>query len=385
MIPYGCQSISTSDIDAVVKVLRSDFLTQGPLVPRFERAVADKVGAKYGVVVNSATSALHIACLALGLGPGDWLWTSANTFVASANCGHYCGARVDFVDIDPHTYNMSPEALAVKLEQAARFGTLPKVVIPVHFAGQSCEMAQIHALSERYDFKIIEDASHSIGGKYRAEPIGNGRFSDITIFSFHPVKIITTGEGGVALTNDTELAARMQLLRTHGITRDPLQMKNVVQGTWYYEQQDLGFNYRMTDFQAALGLSQLERLESFVARRQSLASTYNEAIADLPLILPFQNPDAHSAVHLYVIQVDTDHSPLNRLSLFESLRKAGIGVGVHYIPVHLHPYYRDLGFGMGSFPEAEYYYTRALSLPLYAGLTEDDQAKVIETLKMCLS
>lgn len=384
MIPYGRQDITEADIAAVVEVLQSDWLTQGPTVPRFEQAIASKVGAQYAVAVNSATSALHLACLALDLGPGDWLWTSPNTFVASANCGLYCGAKVDFVDIDPLTYNLSVEALTLKLEQAERSGTLPKVVIPVHFSGQSCNMAEIHALSQRYGFKIIEDASHAIGSRYKGQPVGNCRYSDVTVFSFHPVKIITTAEGGMALTNNSMLAERMQCLRAHGITRDPQQIQDKSQGAFYYEQIDLGFNYRMTDIQAALGLSQLERLEQFVTQRQHLASVYDRSLIDLPLVRPFQHPDTYSAFHLYVVQVDVNHSPLDRRMLLDYLRKAGIGVNVHYIPVHTHPYYRKINASKMQFTEAENYYAKAITLPLFFGLQESQQSEIIEVLTKVL-
>jgi UDP-4-amino-4,6-dideoxy-N-acetyl-beta-L-altrosamine transaminase len=380
MIPYGRQNIDQDDIAAVNNVLQSDWLTQGPMVPRFEQAIANKVGAAHGVAVNSATSALHIACLALKLGSGDYLWTSPNTFVASANCALYCGANVDFVDIDPNTYNMSVKALRAKLEQSARSGKLPKIVIPVHFAGQSCEMIEIHALSLQYGFKIIEDASHAIGGKYKNKLIGNGDYSDITIFSFHPVKMITTGEGGMAMTNHVELAEHMRLLRSHGITREPLQMNNVAQPAWYYEQLELGFNYRMTDIQAALGLSQLGRLDEFVRKRQYIASVYDKELANLPIILPFQHPDTASAFHLYVIQVEDQRTTLDRNDLFTKLRKVGIGVNVHYIPVHMQPYYQTKGFSVNDFPVAESYSNTAISLPIYAMLSECDQATILSTL-----
>jgi UDP-4-amino-4,6-dideoxy-N-acetyl-beta-L-altrosamine transaminase len=385
MIPYGRQDISQSDVDAVVQVLRSDFLTQGPMVPRFEQAVAARVGATYAVAVNSATSALHVACLALDLRPGDRLWTVPNTFVASANCGRYCGADVDFVDIDPRTYNLSTSALAAKLEEAERSGTLPKVLVPVHFAGQSCDMIGIHALAQRYGIRIIEDASHAIGGRYRGAAIGGCAYSDITVFSFHPVKIITTGEGGMALTNDRELAARMRLLRTHGITREPDQMEGCDDGSWYYEQLDLGFNYRMTDVQAALGISQHNRLDEFVARRRQIARAYGERLAELPLILPFQHPDTESAFHLYVVQIDSDSTRITRPTVFERLRKAGIGVNVHYIPVHTQPYYRGRGFRLGQYPEAEKYYSRTISIPMYAALETSAIDRVTAALREAVS
>lgn len=381
MIPYGCQEISKADIDAVVDVLRSDFLTQGPMVPRFEQAVANHVRAEHAVAVNSATSALHIASLALGLGPGDWLWTSPITFVASANCGLYCGAKVDFVDIDPRTYNLCPNALAKKLELADREGRLPKIVVPVHLCGQPCDMAAIHVLGERYGFRIIEDASHAIGGKYRAEFIGNCRYSDITIFSFHPVKIITTAEGGMATTNDARLMERMSLLRSHGITRDPGLMTHAPDGPWYYQQIDLGFNYRMTELQAALGISQMKRLDGFVARRHALARRYDEMLVGLPVVRPWQHPDSYSGLHLYVIRLDPIQTNRRQRHVFESLRSQGIGVNVHYIPVHTQPYYLNLGFEPGDFPQAERYYAEAISLPMFHRMTEAQQDAVVEALR----
>ena len=377
MIPYGRQDIRSEDIEAVVEVLRSDFLTQGPMVPRFEQAVAESCGVPYAVAVNSATSALHIACLALGLGPGDWLWTVPNTFVASANCALYCGASVDFVDIDPRTYNLCTEALAVKLAAAEVAGRLPKVVVPVHFAGQPCDMAAIRTLADRYGFRLIEDASHAIGGRYRGEAVGNCRYSDITVFSFHPVKIVTTGEGGMALTRDAGLAARMERLRSHGITRDPAAMTRPPEGPWVYQQIDLGFNYRMTDLQAALGLSQLGRLEDYVARRNALAERYDRRLADLPVTIPFRAGDVLSAFHLYVIQVP---ERVERAAVFAAMRATGIGVNVHYIPVHTQPWYRGMGYAEGDFPKAEAYYRRALSLPLFPALSEDEQDRVVQAL-----
>lgn len=381
MIPYGRQDIRESDLDAVREVLESDFLTQGPVVPRFEQAVADKVGAARAVAVNSGTSALHLACLALGLGEGDRLWTSPITFVASANCARYCGAEVDFVDIDPRTYNLSVTALARKLEQAERDNRLPKVVVPVHLCGQSCDMAGIAELAERYGFRVIEDASHAVGGRYKGDYIGNGRYSDITVFSFHPVKIITSAEGGMALTTDAALADRMTRLREHGITRDPQAMVGETDGPWYYQQVELGFNYRLTEIQAALGLSQLARLDEYVARRETLAQRYDELLKAFPLERPWQHPDAVSARHLYVVRVQAGR----RRAVFESLRAAGIGVNVHYIPVHTQPYYRALGFSAGDFPEAELYYSEAISLPLFPTLEEPDQGRVVAALKEALS
>jgi UDP-4-amino-4,6-dideoxy-N-acetyl-beta-L-altrosamine transaminase len=377
MIPYGRQDITQADIDAVVEVLRSDFLTQGPMVPRFEAAVAGHVGAAHAVAVNSATSALHLACLALELGPGDWLWTSPITFVASANCGLYCGARVDFVDIDPDTYNLCPEALEHKLQQAEKEGRLPKIVVPVHLCGQPCDMAAIHALGQRYGFRIIEDASHAIGGMYRGEFIGGGRHSDITVFSFHPVKIITTAEGGMALTNDAELAAKMARLRSHGITREPHEMTHKPDGPWYYQQVDLGFNYRMTDLQAALGISQMTRLDCYVARRHELAARYDELLADLPVTLPWQHPDGYSGLHLYVVRLQRDKIRRTHREVFDSLRAQGIGANLHYIPVHIQPYYQQMGFKSGDFPEAERYYAEAISLPMFQAMTEAQQDQVV--------
>lgn len=383
-IPYGRQSISPADIQAVVDVLNSDWLTQGPTVERFEQTVAGHCGTAHGVAVNSATSALHIACLAAGLGPGDILWTSPNTFVASANCGLYCGATVDFVDIDPRTYNMSVERLEGKLEQAARKGTLPKVVVPVHFAGQPCDMEAIGRLAGQYGFTVIEDASHAIGGRHKNEPVGNCRYSAMTVFSFHPVKIITTGEGGMVLTNSPELHERLVRLRSHGITRDPALMKEESHGPWYYEQIELGFNYRMTDIQAALGVSQMTRLDEFVARRHQLAKRYDEDLAELPLTLPWQHPDTWSAFHLYVVRLNPGTIRKSRRQVFEELRGRGILVNIHYIPVHTQPFYRATGFTDGNFPEAEQYYREAITLPLYAGLTIEDQDWVITTLREIL-
>lgn len=385
MIPYGRQEITSSDIEAVLEVLRSDFLTQGPMVPRFEQAVARHVGALHAVAVNSGTSALHIACLALGLGAGDILWTSPITFVASANCALYCGAEVDFVDIDPRTYNLCPKALEEKLAQAEREGRLPKVVIPVHMCGQPCDMGAIHELGQRYGFRIIEDASHAIGGKYRGEFIGNSSYSDITVFSFHPVKIITTAEGGMALTNDPELANSMTLLRSHGITRDPSQMSCSIDGPWYYEQIGLGFNYRMTDLQAALGVSQITRLDDYVAHRHRIARCYDEMLAGLPVHTPWQHPDSYSGMHLYVIRLALEKIRPNHRQVFESLVKQGIGVNLHYIPVHTQPFYRRLGFCEGDFPEAERYYTEAISLPIFPGLTAARQKQVVTALTEALA
>ncbi|MBQ5963378.1 UDP-4-amino-4,6-dideoxy-N-acetyl-beta-L-altrosamine transaminase [Massilia sp. ZL223] len=380
MIPYGRQDISEADIEAVVAVLRSDFLTQGPAVPAFEKIVADYCSVRHALAVNSATSALHIACLALGVGSGDIVWTTPITFVASANCALYCGAQVDFVDIDPRTYNLDVRCLAEKLALAEQTGTLPKVVIPVHLSGQSCDMAAIRALADQYGFRIIEDASHAIGGKYRNESIGNCRYSDITVFSFHPVKIVTTAEGGMALTNDAELASRMALYRSHGITRDQAQMTHAADGPWYYQQVELGFNYRMTELQAALGVSQMARLDEFVARRHALARRYDELLAGLPVTIPYQLPETYSGLHLYVIRLQFDAIASSHLEVFESLRAQGIGVNLHYIPVHTQPYYRKLGFKGDEFPEARQYYAEAISLPMYSGLSFEDQDRVVRAL-----
>lgn len=380
-IPYGRQDISEDDIAAVVEVLQSDFLTQGPGVPRFESAVSRYCGAQYAVAVNSATSALHLACLALDVGPGERVWTSPNTFVASANCARYCGAEIDFVDIDPDTWNLCPQRLAEKLEQAERESRLPRVVIPVHLCGQSCDMVAIHELGQKYGFSIIEDASHAIGGRYREEAIGCCRYSDITVFSFHPVKIITSAEGGMALTNDDALASRMARLRTHGITRDPDEMVGEPTGPWYYEQLELGYNYRMTDLQAALGANQMARLDHFVEQRNRLARRYEEKLADLPLQLPTLIEQAHSSWHLYPVRLQTDKITRSHREVFEAMREAGIGVNLHYMPVHLQPYYRNLGFREGQFPEAEAYGREAISLPLFPGLSVAEQDRTVKELK----
>ncbi|MHC5936953.1 UDP-4-amino-4,6-dideoxy-N-acetyl-beta-L-altrosamine transaminase [Nostoc sp.] len=383
-IPYGRQDISQQDIDAVIEVLRSDWITQGPAIERFEQAVANYCGAKYAVAVSSATAGLHIACLAAGLGQGNILWTSPNTFVASANCGLYCGAKVDFVDIDPNTYNLSVDELERKLTGAEKQGCLPKVLIPVHFAGQSCEIEQIAALSQRYGFKIIEDASHAIGGSYQGQPIGSCQFSDMAVFSFHPVKIITTGEGGMVLTNHEELYQRLIRLRSHGITRNPDFMQAESHGSWYYQQLELGFNYRMTDIQAALGASQMQRLDEFVERRWFLANRYNQLLQDLPLMLPWQHPDTKSSWHLYVIRLKLDKINKTHRQVFEELRSVGIGVNLHYIPVHIQPYYQEFGFKLGDFLQVEKYYKEAISIPLYYGLNEESQDKVVASLKESL-
>lgn len=380
MIPYGKQDISQQDIDAVVDVLNSDFLTQGPKVPEFEHALIKHTGAKYALAVNSATSALHIACLALGLGEGDWLWTSPITFVASANCGLYCGAQVDFVDIDPRTYNMCPNKLEEKLKVAKASGTLPKVVVPVHLCGQPCDMQAIGKLAKEYGFKVIEDASHAIGGEYHGKPIGLCEHSDITVFSFHPVKIITTAEGGAVVTNNKTFADKMALLRSHGITRESELMTEESHGGWYYQQIDLGFNYRMTELQAALGVSQMTRLKSFITARHCLADRYNQFLAPLPLVLPYQLENTYSGLHLYVIRLKLDEISLTHKQVFDALRERGIGVNLHYIPVHTQPYYQKIGFEVGSFPEAERYYTEAISLPMFHGMTDVQQDEVINVL-----
>ena len=381
MIRYGQQDITQADIDAVIGVLKSVNLTQGPNIPQFEQSVQVHTGAKHAVAVNSATSALHIACLALDLGPGDWLWTTPNTFVASANCALYCGAEVDFVDIDPRTYNLCPQKLEKKLIAAEKTGKLPKIVVPVHLAGQPCDMTAIHDLSKIYGFKIIEDASHAIGGRYKGQPIGTGRYSDITVFSFHPVKIITTAEGGMALTNHDDLATRLGLLRSHGITRDPALMTQPMDGPWYYQQVALGFNNRMTDMQAALGVSQMTRLAQYVARRHEIARRYNELLADLPLTLPWQHPDSYSAYHLYVIRLQLEKISATHLHVFEAMRAKDIMVNLHYIPVHTQPYYQKMGFKQGDYPEAERYYSDAISIPMHPSLTDAEQDEVVNVLR----
>jgi UDP-4-amino-4,6-dideoxy-N-acetyl-beta-L-altrosamine transaminase len=384
MIRYAQQDITDADIESVINVLKSPNLTQGPTIPQFEDSVLASVGAKFAIAVNSATSALHIACLALDLGPEDSLWTTPNTFVATSNAALYCGAQVDFVDIDPKTYNLCPKALEEKLLVAKTMGRLPKIVVPVHFAGQPCDMEQIHSLSKKFGFKIIEDGSHAIGGRYKNEPIGNCRYSDITIFSFHPVKIITTGEGGMALTNSHELSVRLGLLRSHGITRDPGLMINPREGSWYYQQVDLGFNYRMTDIQAALGISQISRLSEYISKRHQIAARYNELLSGFPLVLPWQCSDSYSAYHLYVIRLRSEMIKVSRLEVFEALISKDILVNIHYIPVHTQPYYQKMGFKKGDYPEAERYYEEAISIPMYPTLALREQDEVVEALRECM-
>ena len=385
MIPYGRQDISQTDVDAVIEVLRSDWLTQGPTVPRFEQAVATYVGAEHGVAFNSATGALHIACLALGVGQGDRVWTSPNTFVASANCALYCGASVDFVDVDARTYNMSTELLAEKLAIARVNGELPKVVIPVHHSGQSCDMSVISDLSKEYGFKIIEDASHAVGGQYRNEAIGNCRYSDISIFSFHPVKIITAGEGGMAMTNNSQLANRMRQLRSHGLTSDRPEMHPRPDSEiWNYQQISLGFNYRMTDIHAALGLSQFDRLDEFVAKRHFLAKRYDKALANVPVILPWQHEDTRSSYHLYPIRIRQQYCGKTQRQIYEAFLEAKVLVNVHYIPVHRQPYFEAMGFPVGYCLESEAFHREAISLPIFTRLTESEQDYVIDVLKTAL-
>jgi UDP-4-amino-4,6-dideoxy-N-acetyl-beta-L-altrosamine transaminase len=386
IIPYGRQDINQDDIDAIVTVLHSDFLTQGPSVPAFENSIADYCGAQHAVAVNSATSALHIACLALGVDRGDSVWTTSITFVASANCALYCGAEIDFVDIDPSTYNLSVVRLAEKLALAAINGKLPKVVIPVHLCGQPCDMKGIHALSQQYGFKIIEDASHAIGGKYKGKSIGNCHYSDITVFSFHPVKIITTGEGGIAVTNNLSLAKRLRLLRSHGISSNPADMQTrPVDEIWNYQQIDLGFNYRMTDIQAALGLSQMKRLDEFLIKRHAIARRYDLMLTNCPLLTPMQHSDSYSSYHLYVIRLKLDGINISQRQVYDALRSAGILVNLHYIPVYRQPYFESFGFSAGYCPEAERYYSEAISIPIYPGLTTEQQDFVVQTLRTILT
>ena len=385
MIPYGKQQIDEEDIAAVVRVLQSDYLTQGVCVPEFEAQVAKKCGALHGVAVNSATSALHLACLALGLGEGDWLWTSSITFVASANAGVYCGAKVDFVDIDSKTYNISIEALEVKLKVAEHEGVLPKILVAVHLSGQPCDMERIADLARQYGFFVIEDASHAIGAKYKEQAVGCCLYSDITVFSFHPVKIITSAEGGMALTNNPELAKKITLLRSHGVTRDQALMTCESEGEWYYQQIDLGFNYRMTELQGALGLSQLGKLDKFIAKRKMIAENYLSELAGLPIRLPYQADYSHSSWHLFIIRLKIDEIRSSHKEIFHLLRGKGIGVNLHYIPVHKQPFYANKGWVQTDYPEAMAYYREAISIPIYHGLSEVEQGIVIETIKEVLS
>jgi UDP-4-amino-4,6-dideoxy-N-acetyl-beta-L-altrosamine transaminase len=383
MIPYGRHDVTEDDIEAVLRALRSDFLTQGPVVPLFEEAIAARVGGEYAVAVNSATSALHLACLALDVSPGDLVWTVPNTFVASANCARYCGADVGFVDIENDTWNMCPIDLERRLLAARSVGRLPKVVIPVHFAGQPADMPRIAELAVEFGFRIIEDASHAIGASIQGIPVGSGTWSAITVFSFHPVKILTTGEGGMAVTQDPTLASRMRRLRSHGITRDSTEFSQPQRGSWHYEQQGLGFNYRLTDIQAALGLSQLERLDAYVERRNRLAARYAAALEEMAVAKPVVRAGLLSAFHLFVVRIPAN-ARRSRDSVFGLMRDQGVGVNVHYAPVHLQPYYRALGFGPGECVEAEQYGEEALTLPLYPTLTEAEQDRVIAALGSAL-
>ena len=386
MINYSRQEITEEDITEVEKVLRSDFLTQGPAVPKFEQSVANYCGASHAIAVNSATSALHIACLALDLGPGDWLWTSPNTFVASANCGRYCGADIDFVDIDTKTYNMSVDALSEKLIQAKKLGKLPKIVVPVHFSGQPCDMPAIYELSKHYGFKIIEDASHAIGASYNKIKVGSCTHSDITVFSFHPIKIITTAEGGMALTNDKYIADKIGRLRTHGITSDKVKMEERPKDEiWNYQQIDLGFNYRMNDIQAALGLNQMKRLDQYIKRRHEIAKHYDNALKNLPLVTPWQSQGNYSSYHLYPILIEENLIQKKQRQVYDQLIKNNIAVNLHYIPVHRQPYYENLGFKKNDFPQAENFHRKALSIPMYAILKDDQQKYVVETLKKVMN
>ncbi len=381
MIPYGKQDINNDDIESLIKVLKSNYLTQGPEVPKFEESISNFCGSSYTVAVTSATAALHLSCIALGLKKNDYLWTSPISFVASANCAKYCGAKVDFVDIDPNTYNLDPFLLEKKLVEANKENKLPKIVVPVHLCGHSAEMEEIHNLSKKYNFKIIEDASHAIGGKYKDNNIGNCKYSDITVFSFHPVKIITTGEGGIATTNDYDLAKKIRLLRSHGITRDQNEMISESHGDWYYQQIDLGYNYRMTDFQAALGTSQLKRISSFLKKRKEISKRYDEQLKGLPLKTPTEKSHVDSSRHLYVIRIDNNLSRLSHYEIFHELRRLKVNVNLHYIPIHLQPFYSRLGFKKGDYPNSESYYNEAISLPIYVNLTEVDQNYIIKTIK----
>lgn len=384
IIPYAKQSISDEDIDAVVNVLKSDFITQGPVVSQFEEAIAAYCSARYAIAVSNGTAALHLACLALNVGPGDIVWTSPNTFLASANCALYCGAKIDFVDIDSQTYNISIESLKSKLKSAEMNNCLPKVLIPVHFSGQSCEMQAIKSLSLQYGFSIIEDAAHALGGEYQGQKVGSCLYSDMTIFSFHPAKMITCGEGGIVLTNNSSLADKIERLRIHGVTRNPDLMTEASHGIWYYQQLELGFNYRMTDMQAALGLSQLKRLDEFVDKRRKLVEKYNQQLQSLAVITPWQHPDTHSSRHLYVVRLKSNQLKKCRKTIVEELRQAGIGVHVHYIPVHTQPFYQNLGFNEGDFPESESYYQEAITLPLFVDLSEEQLDFIVQKMRKVL-
>jgi UDP-4-amino-4,6-dideoxy-N-acetyl-beta-L-altrosamine transaminase len=384
-LPYGRQCVDEADIAAVTAVLRSDWLTQGPLIERFEKRVAEYCGVKHAVAVANGTAALHIAVAALGLKEGDSLWTSPNTFVASANCARYCGANVDFIDIDPATYNLSNQKLEEKLAAASVANNLPKAVVAVHFAGQSCEMRRISELAGKYGFAVIEDAAHALGATFRGKPVGNCQFSDMATFSFHPVKIITTAEGGMVVTNRTDLYERLLLLRSHGITRDERLLEGESHGPWYYEQVDLGWNYRLTDVHCALGLSQMDKLDKFVARRREIAPRYDELLREFPVVTPFQEAETESSWHLYVIRLQLDKISKSRREVVVGLREKGIGAQIHYIPVHTQPYYRKLGFKGGDFPEAEKYYEEAISLPIFPTMTDGDQDRVVEMLRSILA
>lgn len=384
MIPYGRQQIDEADIAAVVEVLHSDWLTQGPAIARFEQALAERCQARHAVAVANATAGLHLACLAIDLGPSDWLWTTPNTFLASANCARYCGAQVDFVDIDPDTWNLDAAKLETKLVEAARFNRLPKAVVPVAFSGQSCDMAAIRRLADHYGFVVIEDASHAIGADYLGRPVGCGAYADMTVFSFHPVKIVTTGEGGAVLTQRDKLATRLRQLRSHGMVRERAELAAGDEGAWYYEQQMLGYNYRITDIQAALGLSQLGKLDTFLLRRRALANRYDALLTGLPVQVPTRQPGTNSAWHLYVVRLQSDRIHRSRREVFDAMRSAGIGVNVHYIPVHTQPYYQRLGFAWGDFPEAERYYAEALTLPLFAAMSDAEQDAVVGALRAAL-
>lgn len=379
-IPYGRQHIDDEDIQAVVEVLKSDFLTQGPAVEAFERKLAEYCGVKYAVAVSNATAALHIGAAAAGVGPGDRLWTSPVTFVASANCGIYCGATPDFVDIDPRSYNMSPEKLEQKLESAKKNNSLPKLLVPVHLTGQPCDMERIHAIAKKFGVMVMEDASHAVGARYKGKPVGSCDHSDMAVFSFHPVKIVTTGEGGAVLTNDSRLCEKLKLLRSHGITRDERLMTHASDGPWYYQQVDLGWNYRLTDLQAALGSAQMKRVDQFVKKRRWIAARYGELLKELPLTLPWQSPDSESAYHLYVIRLKLDRIKKTKRQVFEALQEKKLGVNLHYIPVHTQPYYARFGFKKGMFPESEAYYEEAISLPMFPGLEEADLLRIRDAL-----